>query len=281
VNDWAQQQQQPPECVASASPSSPSSNPSNGFFHDSLSQLNTYHDLDFLIDNPVWDPAVIALDIADPTPTSFVGGQDFSSLSAPALNLDLTSTFDPLAVPLLDCLPAAVAVPSGASTSAAPSLTSTPTTAPLQTPSPDSSSSLDNPPLYPGLKLPPAKKPSSSRPGRRPAATSLSRTVDGRVTKQTPGAGLTTHSTPRHHASVVVTEEEVDPEVLDRRYRNNLAAQRYRQKKIDRIQELEAEVRKVTEERDDLKIRLARQEAEIAALREMLKLKMGGGGDGY
>lgn len=69
--------------------------------------------------------------------------------------------------------------------------------------------------------------------------------------------------------------------MLDRRYRNNLAAKRYRQKKIDRIQELEAEVRKVTEERDDLKIRLARQEAEIAALREMLKLKMGGGGDGY
>jgi len=63
--------------------------------------------------------------------------------------------------------------------------------------------------------------------------------------------------------------------VIDRRHRNNLAAKRYRQKKIDRIQELEEEVNEVKQERDDLKIRLARQEAEVAALREMLKMKNG------
>jgi len=62
--------------------------------------------------------------------------------------------------------------------------------------------------------------------------------------------------------------DDVDPEVIDRRHRNNLAAKRYRQKKIDRIEELEGMVKEVTQERDDLRIQLARQEAEVAALRE-------------
>ncbi|KAK3331498.1 hypothetical protein B0H66DRAFT_614036 [Apodospora peruviana] len=61
-------------------------------------------------------------------------------------------------------------------------------------------------------------------------------------------------------------------EVIVKRQRNNLAAKKYRQKKIDRIQELEEEVDDVKKERDELRIRLARQEAETAALREMLKM---------
>lgn len=63
-----------------------------------------------------------------------------------------------------------------------------------------------------------------------------------------------------------------------KRQRNNVAAKKYRQKKIDRIQELEEVVDEVKRERDELRIRLARQEAETEALREMLKMKMGGGG---
>ncbi|KAK0655004.1 hypothetical protein B0T16DRAFT_314374 [Cercophora newfieldiana] len=67
-----------------------------------------------------------------------------------------------------------------------------------------------------------------------------------------------------------------DFDVIVKRQRNNVAAKKYRQKKIDRIQELEEEVDEVKKERDELRIRLARQEAETKALREMLKLKMGG-----
>ena len=63
-----------------------------------------------------------------------------------------------------------------------------------------------------------------------------------------------------------------------KRQRNNMAAKKYRQKKIDRIQELEEDVEKARRERDELKIRLARQEAETEALREMLKMKMSGMG---
>lgn len=69
---------------------------------------------------------------------------------------------------------------------------------------------------------------------------------------------------------------ETDPEVLIKRQRNSLAARKYRQKKVDRIGELEAEVGQLKQERETLRIQLARQEAETAALREML---LGGGGN--
>jgi TolA-binding protein len=99
----------------------------------------------------------------------------------------------------------------------------------------------------------------------------LSRTTDGRIAKRSAvTAAAFVHVVSANDDG---NDEDVDPEILDRRQRNNLAAKRYRQKKIDRIQELEEQVKEVTRERDDLRIRLARQEAEVAALREMLKLQ--------
>ncbi|KAI0972821.1 hypothetical protein F4678DRAFT_478095 [Xylaria arbuscula] len=67
----------------------------------------------------------------------------------------------------------------------------------------------------------------------------------------------------------------VDHVTALKRQRNNVAARKYRQKRIDRINELEAELDEMKQERDDLKIRLARQEAETAALRTMLQMKSG------
>ncbi|KAJ3492736.1 hypothetical protein NLG97_g5181 [Lecanicillium saksenae] len=61
-----------------------------------------------------------------------------------------------------------------------------------------------------------------------------------------------------------------------RTQRNKVAAQKYRQKKLDRIAELEVEVTDVKRERDELRIQLAKQEAETAALREMLRLASSG-----
>jgi len=66
-----------------------------------------------------------------------------------------------------------------------------------------------------------------------------------------------------------------DQDLVIKRHRNNIAAKKYRQKKVDRIKELEDEVDEVKKERDELRIRLARQEAETAALREMLAGKLG------
>lgn len=65
-------------------------------------------------------------------------------------------------------------------------------------------------------------------------------------------------------------EAENDDDLLLKRQRNSLAARKYRQKKLDRISELEVEVGQLQGERDALRIQLARQEAETAALREML-----------
>jgi hypothetical protein len=67
--------------------------------------------------------------------------------------------------------------------------------------------------------------------------------------------------------------------ILAKRERNNIAAKKYRQKKVDRIKELEDEVEEVRRERDELRIRLARQEAETAVLREVLRAQAGDFGD--
>ncbi|KAK1977507.1 hypothetical protein LZ30DRAFT_752773 [Colletotrichum cereale] len=56
-----------------------------------------------------------------------------------------------------------------------------------------------------------------------------------------------------------------------RRQRNTIAARKYRQKKVDRIDELESMLKEMTRERDDLRIRLARQEAETQALKSIME----------
>jgi hypothetical protein len=70
-----------------------------------------------------------------------------------------------------------------------------------------------------------------------------------------------------------------DDDTLDKRRRNNAAARKYRQRKIDRIKELEDQVADIGRERDELRIRLARHEAETAALREILRLQGGRPGE--
>lgn len=64
-----------------------------------------------------------------------------------------------------------------------------------------------------------------------------------------------------------------DSTVTLKRQRNTVAARKYRQKRIDRITELEGEVDSLKAEREELRIKLARQEAETAALKEMLRSK--------
>ncbi|KAL8335171.1 hypothetical protein RB598_009388 [Gaeumannomyces tritici] len=55
-----------------------------------------------------------------------------------------------------------------------------------------------------------------------------------------------------------------------KRERNTAAARRYRQKRQDRIKELEEALAEVTKERDELRLRLARQEAQTATLRDLM-----------
>ncbi|KAI6791308.1 hypothetical protein KC367_g8105 [Hortaea werneckii] len=56
-----------------------------------------------------------------------------------------------------------------------------------------------------------------------------------------------------------------------KRQRNTEAARRYRQRKVDRTSELEEALAAVSKERDELRLKLARSEAEAEVLRRMVK----------
>jgi len=123
----------------------------------------------------------------------------------------------------------------------------------------DSSSLATSTPLIPGLKL------TTPAPSVSAASVSTASKPKGRPGRKP------TKKRPRS-SSPDEEEEEDDPEIIEKRQRNNLAAKRYRQKKVDRIEELEGEVKEVSKERDELKLEVARKDAEIKALREMLEM---------
>jgi hypothetical protein len=64
-----------------------------------------------------------------------------------------------------------------------------------------------------------------------------------------------------------------DHQVVQKRQRNTLAARKYRQKRVDRISELESAVEQLKAEKDELRLKLAKSEAETAALREIMRIK--------
>jgi hypothetical protein len=59
-------------------------------------------------------------------------------------------------------------------------------------------------------------------------------------------------------------------ERVHKRQRNTEAARRYRQRKVDRLTELEEALASMTQERDDLKLKLAKSEAEADVLRSLV-----------
>lgn len=68
-------------------------------------------------------------------------------------------------------------------------------------------------------------------------------------------------------------QSETSPEPADKivkRQRNTEAARRYRQRKVDRVTELEEALAAMTKERDDFKLKLARSEAEVDVLRRLV-----------
>ncbi|KAK3952691.1 hypothetical protein QBC32DRAFT_313695 [Pseudoneurospora amorphoporcata] len=103
--------------------------------------------------------------------------------------------------------------------------------------------------VYPGLTLPsPADASSKPKRGRPPGPKK------------------------RAHSPAAEAELTDSEHVLVKRQRNNIAAKKYRQKKIDRIQELEEEVDQIKREREELRLMLAKRDAEVGMLREMLAM---------
>lgn len=69
------------------------------------------------------------------------------------------------------------------------------------------------------------------------------------------------------------SSDHEEPTQTAKRLRNNAAAAKYRQKKLDRIAELEAALAETSKERDDLKLELAKRDAEVELLKRLLSEK--------
>ena len=104
---------------------------------------------------------------------------------------------------------------------------------------------------------------SSGRPVRRrepPVAPNSS-------SARTPASDTTTAVSSRKHS---VSPLDRNGETSCKRQRNTEAARRYRQRKVDRVTELEDALAAMTRERDDYKIKLAKAETEVDVLRRMV-----------
>lgn len=77
------------------------------------------------------------------------------------------------------------------------------------------------------------------------------------------------HSATRNTSPLSESSSEPTDKIV-KRQRNTEAARRYRQRKVDRVTELEEALAAMTKERDDFKIKLARSEAEVDVLRRLV-----------
>ncbi|ROT41688.1 hypothetical protein SODALDRAFT_331458 [Sodiomyces alkalinus F11] len=117
----------------------------------------------------------------------------------------------------------------------------------------------------------PNPSPSIPLPAATPSPAHSSLTVNTLSLAAAPASEIQSTSTSRQRE-----RDKDDPDVVFRRKRNTIAARKYRQKKVDRIEELEKALEETIKERDELKLRLARQEAETEALKAVMRLGKGG-----
>uniref|UniRef100_A0A093VD58 Free methionine-R-sulfoxide reductase n=1 Tax=Talaromyces marneffei PM1 TaxID=1077442 RepID=A0A093VD58_TALMA len=68
-------------------------------------------------------------------------------------------------------------------------------------------------------------------------------------------------------------QDSEEERIVEKRRRNTMAARRFRQRKQDHVSDLQSQLSKVTKERDDLKLQVAKWEGEVMALRKLLEMK--------
>lgn len=115
---------------------------------------------------------------------------------------------------------------------------------------------------------------SSSAPSSRtsPSSTSGSSfSADAPTAPAPSSSSSTTKTTKRKRAAVADEDGDAKDDLTEKRRRNNLAAAKYRQKKVDRISELEGALAGVEKERDELRLQLARRDAELDVMRRMME----------
>ena len=108
---------------------------------------------------------------------------------------------------------------------------------------------------------------------RKAAVPSATTSASNRSTTDSNQKGSNIPSNINHSDSAGGGAEETVSEQVVKRQRNTMAARKYRQKRLDQVADLEKALGDVTDERDELRLKLARREAEVDALREMLARK--------
>ncbi|TLD39338.1 gaf domain nucleotide-binding [Venturia nashicola] len=126
--------------------------------------------------------------------------------------------------------------------------------------------------LSPSISMPTQNHTLQSLPAEQSSGSTIliSTPLSGSTTS--PASSQSIQSFRRRQQSLTPGSREnpVSVDRIEKRQRNNVAARKYRQKRIDRIEELEAALSRVTKERDDLRIKAARSDAEIQLLKDML-----------
>lgn len=100
---------------------------------------------------------------------------------------------------------------------------------------------------------------SSSQLTASPSVSTASSSISNKRKRLTTTAN---DPSPSHNGDV-----DANAERAEKRQRNNTAARKYRQKFVDRIAELEKALAEVSAERDQLKLKLVRSNAEVEVLR--------------
>jgi hypothetical protein len=74
------------------------------------------------------------------------------------------------------------------------------------------------------------------------------------------------------NSSPVSTQgSSASPSKIKKRTLNTLAARRYRQRRVDQVSGLETALKETETERDELKLKVARLEAEVEVLRSLVR----------
>ncbi|KAL5050622.1 hypothetical protein BDW71DRAFT_194382 [Aspergillus fruticulosus] len=109
-----------------------------------------------------------------------------------------------------------------------------------------------------------------TQPTRLTTAPSTTHITTTKPSQSHPMPSATSLPTPSRESS---PKEKEHPSRIIKRQLNTMAARRYRQRKLDKVAQLEEELAAVKRERDELKMRVSKLEGETEVLRSMVKDK--------
>lgn len=89
----------------------------------------------------------------------------------------------------------------------------------------------------------------------------------------TPPSSTTSANSPKDISTPNSNHSHANPDKVKKRTLNTIAARRYRQKKVDQVVGLEAALQESEKEKDELRLRVARLEAEVDVLRGLVGKK--------